>query len=36
MEDLSNYEKLREDSQKFYNKIGKIFSPALNQDIYFI
>lgn len=35
MEDTSNYEKLREDSQKFYNKIGKIFSPIFNQEIYF-
>lgn len=35
MEDLSNYEKLREDSQRFYSRIGRIFSPALNQDIYF-
>ena len=35
MEDLSNYEKLRADAQKFYAGIGKIFSPAFNQDIYF-
>ncbi len=35
MEDLSNYEKLREDSQRFYSRIGRIFSPALKQDIYF-
>ncbi len=35
MEDLSNYEKLREDAQKFYKGIGKIFSPAINQEIYF-
>ncbi|PIP68750.1 hypothetical protein CO033_00335 [Candidatus Nomurabacteria bacterium CG_4_9_14_0_2_um_filter_32_10] len=35
MEDLSNYEKLKEDAQNFYNNIHKVFSPALNQDIYF-
>ena len=35
MEDLSNYKKLREDAQKFYGGIGKIFSPAFNQDVYF-
>lgn len=35
MEDLSNYEKLREDSQKFYNSIGKVFSPALSCEISF-
>jgi len=35
MEDLSNYEKLREDAQKFYGGIGKVFSPAFNQDVHF-
>ena len=35
MNDISNYEKLREDAQKFYNSIGKIFSPVLNQEVYF-
>ena len=35
MEDLSNYEKLKEDARSFYNSTGKINSPALNQDIYF-
>lgn len=35
MEDLSNYEKLKEDSQKFYNTVGKIYSPALENEIYF-
>ncbi|MDO8676096.1 MAG: hypothetical protein Q7K16_00315 [Candidatus Azambacteria bacterium] len=35
MEDLSNYEKLREDTQKFYSTIGSIFSPAFNQKVYF-
>lgn len=35
MEDLSNYHKLREDAQRFYNNIGRIMSPALNQQIHF-
>ena len=35
MEDLSNYEKLREDALKLYNGIGKTASPALKQDVYF-
>lgn len=35
MEDLSNYEKLKEDSMKFYNAVGKVFSPAFNQEIHF-
>lgn len=35
MEDLSNYEKLKENARNFYNNIHKIFSPALNQDIHF-
>ena len=35
MEDLSNYEKLKEDTQKFYGGIGSVFSPALNQKIHF-
>jgi len=35
MDDLSNYNKLREDAQKFYNSIGSVFSPAFNQKIYF-
>ncbi|HRH32792.1 MAG TPA: hypothetical protein PK720_01420 [bacterium] len=35
MEDLSNYEKLKEDAQSFYNNIGKVFSPVLNQAISF-
>lgn len=35
MEDLSNYEKLKEDSQKFYNAIGRIYSLALHQEIHF-
>lgn len=35
MEDLSNYEKLKEDSQKFYNTVGKIYSPVFQQKINF-
>jgi hypothetical protein len=35
MEDLSNYEKLREDSQKFYNNVGSVFCPAFNQKVHF-
>ena len=35
MEDLSNYEKLKEDAQRFYNSIRKVFSPAFNQEICF-
>lgn len=35
MEDLSNYNKLRTDTQKFYNQIGKVFSPVLNNSILF-
>ena len=35
MEDLSNYEKLKGDATKFYNAVGKIFSPALDREIHF-
>ena len=35
MEDLSNYEKLKEDAQRFYNSIGSAFSPVFNQKIHF-
>ncbi|MDP2704119.1 MAG: hypothetical protein Q8P01_02760 [bacterium] len=35
MEDTSNYEKLREDAQKFYNEISSIFSPAFKEKICF-
>jgi hypothetical protein len=35
MEDLSNYEKLKEDAINFYRGTGKIHSPFLNQDVYF-
>ena len=35
MEDLSNYDKLREDSLNFYNSIGTVFCPAFNQKVIF-
>jgi len=35
MEDLSNYEKLRDDARKFYSSIGPVFSPALNEYVHF-
>ncbi|MCL4403915.1 hypothetical protein M1432_01010 [Patescibacteria group bacterium] len=35
MEDLSNYEKLKEDALKFYNEIGRVHSPAFGQEIQF-
>lgn|SRR3989344_1803393 len=35
MEDLSNYEKLREDAQKFYTGTRPIQSPALGEYVYF-
>jgi len=35
MEDLSNYEKLREDAQRFYSEISSIFSPVFKEKIYF-
>jgi len=35
MEDISNYEKLRADAQKFYSDIRGVISPALNNYIHF-
>ena len=35
MQDISNYEKLKEDAQKYYNNIGGVFSPAINQKVHF-
>lgn len=35
MQDLSNYEKLKVDSQKFYTEIRGVQSPALYQYVYF-
>lgn len=35
MEDVSNYEKLREDAQKFYTSTRPIKSPALDEYVYF-
>lgn len=35
MEDVSNYEKLRGDAQRFYSEINSVFSPAFKEKIYF-
>lgn len=36
MEDqYKKYEELKDGASKFYRGIGKVFSPALNQEIYF-
>ncbi len=35
MSDLSNYQKLKENSLKFYNSIGKVPSPALKEIVVF-
>ncbi|MBU1037326.1 hypothetical protein KKF32_04895 [Patescibacteria group bacterium] len=35
MEDLSNYEKLKEDANNYYNSIGKVRSPVFNEDVGF-
>ena len=35
MDDISNYEKLREDARTFYHNIKPIHSPALNEIVYF-
>ena len=36
MQDISNYEKIRQDSENFYRKIGKIACPAFkNELVYF-
>ena len=35
MEDLSNYEKLRDDAQNLYNITKPILSPALNEVVHF-
>src|SRR3989338_4529003 len=35
MDDVSNYDTLRENAQTFYNSAGRIFSPALNDQIHF-
>jgi len=35
MRDLPDYQKLKEASQRFYNNIGRVFSPALNEEIFF-
>lgn len=33
MQDISNYDKLREDAHNFYSKLGAIRSPALNNEL---
>jgi hypothetical protein len=35
MEKAVDYEKLKECAQINYSRIGKLFSPALNRDVYF-
>lgn len=35
MEDLSNYDKLREDAQKLYSTTRLVMSPALNEYVHF-
>ena len=35
MEDISNYESLRGNAQKFYAGVGDVFSPALNEKVSF-
>lgn len=35
MEDNSNYEKLKEDAQRYYNDIKHVFSPVLNNAVSF-
>ncbi len=36
MEDVSNYEKIKEDARQFYNQIGKVACPAFeNQPVHF-
>lgn len=32
MQDISNYEKIREDTNNFYKNIGKIYCPAFNNE----
>src|SRR3989338_404505 len=35
MEDILNYEKLKEDARNFYYAIGAVFCPAFSQKVYF-
>ena len=35
MQDLSNYQNLKESAQDFYNNINSVFSPALKEKITF-
>ena len=33
--DISNYEKLRQDAENYYKKVGKTFCPAFKEFVYF-
>jgi len=35
MQDISNYEKIKEDAQNFYKQIGRVRCPALNNEYVF-
>ena len=35
MQDTSNYDKIRQDAENFYKKIGKVLCPVFNELIYF-
>jgi len=35
MEDISNYQKIREDAASYYKTIGSVFSPALDENVTF-
>lgn len=35
MEDISNYEKIKEDSKRFYDQVGKVSCPAFGQEVIF-
>ena len=33
MQDVSNYKKIRQDAQNFYQKIGAVHCPAINNEL---
>lgn len=35
MQDISNYDKIRQDAENFYKKIGKVLCPVFNELVYF-
>ena len=35
MSDVSNYEKLREETKRVYEQVGRIYSPVFKQPVYF-